>query len=104
MEVTNVYLSDNIIDESVDMLLRLANSKSLPSGYYVIAVSNKSDELLVIMNSREVNTDRFLQNNYKIVGFAKGKRESKRLLKFMVEDILMNTGDVDKSKFMTIRN
>ena len=104
MEVTNVYLSDNIIDENVEMLLRLAKSKSLPLGYYVIVVSDKPEELLIMMGSSEVNTDRFINKNYKIVGFGKGKLETKHLLQFMIEDILINTGDVDKSKFLTIRN
>lgn len=104
MDVTNVYLSDNIIDENISMLLKQANSKSMPNGYYVIVVSDKTDELLIMMSSREVNTDRFVNKNYKIVGFGKGKNETKRLLKFMIEDILINTGDIDKSKFLTIRN
>ena len=104
MEVTNVYLSDNIIDEDVAMLLRLANSKSLPLGYFVIVVSDKPEELLIMMGSSEVNTSRFVDKNYKIVGFGKGKNETRCLLKFMIEDILINTGDIDKSKFLTIRN
>ena len=79
MDVLNVYLSDNIIDESVDMLLRLANSKSLPVGYYVVVVSPKEEELLVMFNHLEVNSDRFLDKNYKIVGFGKGKKETKKL-------------------------
>ena len=104
MDVLNVYLSDNIIDESVDMLLRLANSKSMPFNYYVVVVSDKEDELLVMYSYSEVNTDRFIDANYKIVGFGKGKNETKKLIQFMIEDELINTGEVSKSKFMTIRN
>lgn len=104
MDVLNVYLSDNIIDESVDMLLRLARSKSMPFDYYVVVVSKKEEELLVMYGSSEVNTDRFLNANYKIVGFGKGKKETKKLIQFMIEDVLVNTGDISKSRFMTIRN
>lgn len=104
MDVLNVYLSDNIIDESVDMLLRLANSKSMPFNYYVVVVSDKEDELLVMYSYSEVNTDRFIDAHYKIVGFGKGKNETKKLIQYMIEDVLINTGEVSKSKFMTIRN
>ena len=104
MEVTNVYLSDNIIDESVDMLLRQARSKSMPLGYYVVVVSPKEEELLVMYNSMDVNTDRFLEKNYHIVGFGRGRTETRNLIRFIIEDMMINTGDVSKENFLTIRN
>ena len=104
MDVLNVYLSDNIIDESVDMLLRMATHKSLPLGYQVIVVSEKEEELLVIYGSHEVNTDRFLDKNYHIVGFGKGKKETEKLLKYIIDDMLVNTGSISKDRFLTIKN
>ncbi|MCR4611070.1 MAG: hypothetical protein K5644_04140 [Lachnospiraceae bacterium] len=104
MDVLNVYLSNNIIDESVDKLLRMASSKSLPLGYYVIVVSNKPEELLVMYNSFDVNTDRFLDADYHIVGFGKGDKDTRKLIEYIIQDILINTGDISKDKFMTIRN
>lgn len=104
MDVLNVYLSDSIIDESVDTLIRLAKHKSMPLNYYTIVVSKKDDELLIMYSSSEVNSDRFVDANYHIVGFGKGKKESRELIKYIVEDVLINTGDISKEKFMTIRN
>lgn len=104
MEVFNVYLSDNIIDESVAKLLRSARNKSLPVGYYAIVVSKKDEELLVIYNYSDVNSDRFVKEDYKIVGFGKGKYDTKQLLKYIIEDIYTNTGSICKDNFMTIRD
>ncbi len=104
MELKSIYLSDNIIDESVDMLLRLSNSKSMPFDYYVIVVSPKDDEILMMLSSSEVNTDRFIEKNYHIVGFGKGKKDSLNLIRFMVQDAIDNTGDISKDAFLTISN
>ncbi len=104
MELKSIYLSDNIIDESVDMLLRLSNSKSMPFDYYVIVVSPKDDEILMMLSSSEVNTDRFIEKNYHIVGFGKGKKASLNLIRFMVQDAIDNTGDISKDAFLTINN
>ena len=104
MELKSIYLSDNIIDESVDMLLRLARSKSMPHDYYVIVVSPKDDELLIMLSSNEVNTDRFIDKNYHIVGFGKGKTRTRDLIHFMIQDVLDNTGDINKDAFLTIKN
>ena len=104
MELCNVYLSDNIIDESVDTLLRLARHKSMPLGYFTIVVSKKEDELLIMMGSSEINSDRFINADYHIVGFGKGKKETRELIRYIVDDVMHKTGDISREQFMTIRN
>lgn len=104
MDEHNVYLSDKIIDESVTKLLDDVLNQNLAPNLYVIVVSQKEGELLEIYNSHEVNSDRFAKANHKIVGFGKGKKDTKDLVVYMIQDMLDNTGDISKESFLSIRN
>ena len=104
MEKSSIYLTDNIKDQNVDSLLSLARSKSMPYGYFVIVVGIKDEELLVMYSSSGVNKDRFVESNYHIVGFGKGKRQTRKLIVKIFDDMMEKKGEITKENLMAIGN
>ncbi len=93
-----LYLSNNIEDVNY-VKRRLLRHKSLP-GIYLILLSQKEDEELVLLSSTELKMLHMRDAYLPVVGIAKGYSAAEVLILKIAKEAYINTGDCHLKSYL----
>ena len=94
-----LYVGDSLISAQYKVIEKVHKSKLVPN-LYLIALSFNSDNMLDLIPEWEALQKGYPKNELKVVGIATGKKEAVTLVKRIVEDSLVHTGNADVRPFL----
>ena len=92
-----VYIADDITVKQ-NILLRWLNSKKtlLRFDYYVVYISDRSDELLTMVSAKDINCSAFGLAHRPIIAVGRGYYGTIGLIHKILRDILESRGQIEK--------
>lgn len=94
-----LYVADSLISTQYKVIEKVHKSKLVPN-LYLIALSVNPDNMLDLIPEWEALQKGYPKEKLKVVGIATGKKEAVALVKYIIEDSVVHTGNADVRPFL----